>query len=254
MRENAEVLDNSPSDYFQNHFETVPRSQKDKMLENHALWDNWPDYEYDNFLIERRKRISDVIKKGWETLIDKNFESNHFSKNSINTTMPWEHSVEDFIGKNIESENLEYKSTYQWDTKQNKQNPDVLKPIIVRTIASFLNAKGGTLLIGIDDEGKVLGIENDLNIFNGSFDDLQKNISNYIADTIGKEHIHQIGIKILPIDDKNIIRIDVEKSFTEVWIKYKGSRDEEFFVRFGPTSNRLSPKEASEYINRNFNN
>ena len=81
----------------------------------------------------------------------------------------------------------------------------------------------------------------------------KKNISNYIADTIGKEHIHQIDIKTIPIDDKNILRIDVQKSFTDVWVKSKGSRDEEFFVRFGPTSNSLSPKEATDYINRNFN-
>ena len=81
----------------------------------------------------------------------------------------------------------------------------------------------------------------------------KKNISNYIADTIGKEHIHQIDIKTIPIDDKNILRIDVQKSFTDVWVKSKGSRDEEFFVRFGPTSTRLSPKKATDYINRNFN-
>ena len=35
------------------------------MLENHALWDDWADYEYDNFLIERRKRISNVIKMNY---------------------------------------------------------------------------------------------------------------------------------------------------------------------------------------------
>src|SRR5215467_2274435 len=37
----------------------------------------------------------------------------------------------------------------------------ILQTSITKTIASFLNAKGGTLLVGVDDSGTVIGIEPD---------------------------------------------------------------------------------------------
>ena len=56
--------------------------------------------------------FKDTYKRGWETLIDKNFESNNYSRNTTKTTMPWEHSVEDFIGKNICVNPFTFKKEY----------------------------------------------------------------------------------------------------------------------------------------------
>src|ERR1019366_8408678 len=54
-----------------------------------------------------------------------------------------------------ESITVEFKSSARWDVKQNTQNK-AMEQIIVKTVAAFLNAEGGTLLIGVDDAGQVL--------------------------------------------------------------------------------------------------
>ena len=46
------------------------------------------------------------------------------------------------------------------DLKQNTQNK-AMEQAVVKTVAAFLNTEGGTLLIGVDDSGTVLGVAND---------------------------------------------------------------------------------------------
>ena len=36
-----------------------------------------------------------------------------------------------------------------------------LEEVILKTVAAFANSQGGTLLIGVDDEGTILGLEQD---------------------------------------------------------------------------------------------
>src|SRR6266571_9260234 len=59
-----------------------------------------------------------------------------------------------------ESDELEFKSTLRWDLKEGTVNKR-LEEVIAKTVAAFANSQGGTLLIGVDDEGQVLGLEHD---------------------------------------------------------------------------------------------
>jgi Schlafen, AlbA_2 len=59
-----------------------------------------------------------------------------------------------------ESQTIEFKSTLRWDSESQKANKE-LERAVVKTIAAFLNTDGGVLLIGVDDEKKVLGLEGD---------------------------------------------------------------------------------------------
>jgi Putative DNA-binding domain len=59
-----------------------------------------------------------------------------------------------------ESGKLEFKSTLRWDMKAGKTNPAVERASL-KTICAFLNATGGTLLIGVRDDGSIEGIESD---------------------------------------------------------------------------------------------
>ena len=60
-----------------------------------------------------------------------------------------------------ESNTLEFKSTLRYDLEQQKVNKDLAK-VIPKTLAGFLNAEGGMLLIGVADNGQILGLENDI--------------------------------------------------------------------------------------------
>ena len=57
---------------------------------------------------------------------------------------------------------LEFKSSLRWDYRQEKPNP-ILEDVILKTVAAFGNSDGGILLIGVDDNKNILGLQNDYN-------------------------------------------------------------------------------------------
>ena len=59
-----------------------------------------------------------------------------------------------------ESATVEFKSTARWCVNT-KQKADYVELSAVKTVAAFLNAEGGTLVIGVDDAGAVLGLADD---------------------------------------------------------------------------------------------
>ncbi len=55
---------------------------------------------------------------------------------------------------------LEFKSSFRWDLRQNQANKG-LEAVILKTIAGFMNGNGGTLLIGVADDGAIVGLKPD---------------------------------------------------------------------------------------------
>ena len=61
-----------------------------------------------------------------------------------------------------EDEFLEFKSTLRWDIKQDSAKTGIPEKAVIKTIAGFLNARhGGTLLVGVADDGSLYGLEDD---------------------------------------------------------------------------------------------
>ena len=60
-----------------------------------------------------------------------------------------------------ESDTVEFKSSLRWDYKQQRANTDLEREVI-KGVVGFLNSEsGGTLIIGVDDDKRVLGLERD---------------------------------------------------------------------------------------------
>ena len=87
-----------------------------------------------------------------------------------------------------ESLTVEFKSTFQWDVYQGKSDNERILDIL-KSIAGFLNAKGGTLFIGVveDKTGAltVCGISQDLKLNENSTDKLQRRLHDFITTRIG---------------------------------------------------------------------
>ncbi len=148
-----------------------------------------------------------------------------------------------------ESETLEFKSTLQWDVKEKKVNK-VLRKQAIKAIAAFLNSSGGNLLIGVDNEGKILGIEDDLKALNESKDKFAVMLTGLITDYIGTEFSRCIKIGFERIGDQEICRLDVDKAHAPAY--FKGDRGSELYTRFGPSSRMLDTKESVAYIRANW--
>ena len=157
-----------------------------------------------------------------------------------------------------ENEKVEFKSVLYcniFDKKKNKKNAFKC----VRSIAAFLNSKGGTLLIGVSDDKSILGLENfDYTLLNGDdkADLFKLELDNLIKTTFG-DNIHRIiNIKIIEINDKNICEIRIlNKNYKPTYITKKevgeNSRDA-FYIRRSASTSELIKNEKEEYIKEHW--
>ena len=60
-----------------------------------------------------------------------------------------------------ESKTLEFKSSLRWNLQEDRRDDKHVTHAALKTIAAFLNTEGGDLLIGVDDDRQVLGIDHD---------------------------------------------------------------------------------------------
>ena len=144
-----------------------------------------------------------------------------------------------------ESETLEFKSSLQWDEKRDELNKALRKQVL-KTIAAFLNANGGTLLIGVDNEGQVLGIEKDLKLHKESKDKFANQLTTLITEYIGAQFSPQIRISFEAVNDQVICRIEVDHAPSPSY--FKGEKGSEFYTRFGPTTRLLDSKDSVAYV------
>jgi CheY-like chemotaxis protein len=142
-----------------------------------------------------------------------------------------------------ENDRFEIKSTLRWNLKSNKPGKEI-ESAWLKTIIAFLNTDGGILLIGVADDGNVLGLEPDK--FPNS-DRYLLHVNNLIRDRIGMEVTQRIKFELKPLDGKDVLCIQCLASPEPAFLK--NDRDEEFHVRMGPGSRKLTSRETLRYMN-----
>ncbi len=146
---------------------------------------------------------------------------------------------------------LEFKQTLRWDAKNGVSSKDLEKAVI-KTIAAFLNSVGGTLLIGVTDNGTIHGIEEDLNsLVRKDRDGFENHINQLLKHAIGAEFRQYITVSFVAFDSKEVAVIEVDPSPKPVYVKLNGS--EEFFIRTGNTTSPLKLSEVGSYIESHWN-
>ena len=157
------------------------------------------------------------------------------------------------ILQNNENRHLEFKSSLRWDYRQNKVNPD-LELVILKTIAAFGNSDGGILLIGVDDDKNILGLEQDYNSLKKKDADFYEvYMRNLFHKYFGVKYTTE-NIRMDFINDgaKEVCLIEVFKADEPLYMKVKeknGSVSEKFYVRSGNSSQQInSLKDINDYI------
>lgn len=144
-----------------------------------------------------------------------------------------------------ESATLEFKSTLQWDLIQNRVNKN-LRHSVLRTIVAFLNSHGGTLVIGVEDDGKVCGLDNDLKTLRGSVDRFGQLFTSLVSEYIGPEYSALIKIRFDTLDGKTVCVVETDKAQEPAFLK--GMQGKEFHIRVGTTTRMLDAEETFNYI------
>jgi hypothetical protein len=141
-----------------------------------------------------------------------------------------------------EDDKLEFKSTLRWNIKADKPGKEI-ELSCLKTIVAFLNTNGGSLLVGLEDDGTILGLNADRFPNDDKF---LLHFNNLIKQHIGLEQTKFISFAITNIDDKSIFVVDCKKADTPVFLKHKD--EEDFYVRLGPGSRKLSTSAAMQYL------
>ncbi len=151
-----------------------------------------------------------------------------------------------------ESNTLEFKSTLRYCLRE-KSPQKYVEHATMKTLAAYLNSTGGTLLIGVDDSGAILGLDNDFSTFShkkpDKVDEFLKHFDNLIANNFGDHIHHYLDIQIATVEGKSVCAVTIqEKASDAVWLTNKEKNTEQFYIRRSASTIELSPREAMQYI------
>ena len=145
-----------------------------------------------------------------------------------------------------ESNGVEFKSTLRTNLHTG-QTDEKMHLSVLKTIAGFLNARGGTLLIGVADDGEVLGIAAD-----GfpSEDKMGLHLVNLLRDRIGEVFLPYVHLHFEEQDDQRVLSVKCEKGPKAAFVK--DGKEYRFYVRGGNATLELSGPSIQDYVATRF--
>lgn len=239
---NYSISDKSPSEYL-----PIVKSEYPEALVKQFIPDTpelWDAEKFDDFLLSRRNWIAKEINDFLLRL--KNHSPDNNEVKEVKQVKNWN----EYFSQE-ENNFTEYKSSLRVCLRENKPMPYV-EHSILKTINGFQNSEGGTLYIGIEDDGNILGLEKDFSSFgNKGKDGFLLHFDNMIINGLGKEQQADIEIKFESVAEKEFAIVEVSASNKPVFINVNGKK--EFYVRHAASSRSYDISEAYEYINKHWN-
>ncbi len=140
---------------------------------------------------------------------------------------------------------VEFKSTVRTNLKTGKVGKEI-EFAWLKAIVAFLNSDGGALLIGVTDAGEVCGLEAD-NFENN--DRCLLHVKNLLNQYIGAELSPFIDISLIEQQRGVVVMVECLKVADPVFLKI--GKNEEFYIRSGPSSVKLSPSQIVNFVQQN---
>jgi hypothetical protein len=204
----------------------------------------WKIENYERFLVERRKTLALELNSFLEGIT-----ASGKSTSAV--------SIDDLIAEG-ESDELEFKSSLRWDYKQECVNKK-LEEVILKSIASFANGQGGTLMIGVGDGGTPLGLERDYGSLGEGVDrdKFELHLRNLLKHAFGGSFAtSKVHVSFPSIGGMEICQIDVAQAHKPIILKIldkNGQPAEKFYVRSGNSSIEMPLSEMHSYVSERFN-
>lgn len=147
---------------------------------------------------------------------------------------------------NGEGEHQEFKASIRWDLRQKKINRE-LEFVIAKTIVGFMNHNGGSLIIGVTDDGEISGLEVDYQTLkNKNRDGFERCLMDIVSARIGVEICSNIHCVFYQIKAKDVCRVIIEPSETPVYLK--DGKISRYFLRAGCSTRELDAREAAKHM------
>ena len=239
--DNIDIGDSKPSEYFPEMWEKLTAKEQEAAAFHHALPDGWEHMDYFDFLAERRRLLADVVKAGFLRL----------KHGPVDPAAPKQPpSVAELLHL-METFHVEFKQSAR--VPESSETPEkVINAEVIKTVAAFMNSDGGTLAIGISDDGDVVGIQPDLDVKNHDLDGYQNWLTSMLANAIGTgptaAYTH---IRFETVEDSVVCLVDVKPSGSAVYAdSIKGT--DVFYVRANNTTRTLTGQELGAYTKERF--
>jgi hypothetical protein len=149
-----------------------------------------------------------------------------------------------------ESKVVEFKSTGRKNLRTGEKDP-AMEYNIVKTLAGFMNSHGGTLVVGVADDGRIIGIEEDYSLLGKKdADGWELWLTDLLSNALGKAAAADVLVSIATVEDRTVARIDVGPAarpvFTSTTSK-SGEKRQSFLVRINNSTQELSGQDAHDY-------
>jgi hypothetical protein len=234
--ENLKINATAPHEYWAKMTEIIDRETLAKQIYWHALPVGWEQLDYTVFLERRRQLIARVVRDAFNTLAGER-------KKYVPIT------VKDLIAAG-ESQTTEFKSSARWNVHTGQNDPK-LGQIIVKGVCGFLNAEGGTLLVGVSDNGDILGIENDFSSLGTKqdTDGYELFLRQLLDSSLSAPTAATVRIRFPEAQGKTVCQISVAASGRPVFAKpvKGGAEATEFWVRVGNATKQLHGDDLLKY-------
>jgi hypothetical protein len=232
---NVRLGNTEPAKYLAEIEQTYPGALAKQFIPQDPVF--WELDRFEDFLAARRALIAEAIDERMEELLEE-------------LEPPKALSLDDMLQAG-ESPLLEYKSSLRWDLRRETVNTELQK-VVAKTIAGLMNFEGGTLLIGVADDGSVLGIENDFKTLQkrGNRDGFEQVLLNALQQYLGLEFIQYAHVLFEEHSSRTVCVVHVERSPKPVYLTDQGSV--EFYVRAGNTTRPLDMQASHDYINMHW--
>lgn len=153
-----------------------------------------------------------------------------------------------------ESEQLEYKSSAFYDYNKT-QIPEIhlFEGSVLKPVAGFLNARGGSLIIGMSDDGEVLGIQADLDAKKWSVDEYVRTLTSKIESAMGSAAAALTTISLKKVQGRHVCVLDVEAAASPTFVKKsKSMKEGALYVRMNNSTRVLEGNEIVKYTARRW--
>lgn len=148
-----------------------------------------------------------------------------------------------------EGETVEFKTSARWDIRSGRIN-GALEDAIAKTIAGFLNHRGGSLLVGVGDSGNIAGLAHDYaTLKRQDRDGFQLFLMTLVKTKLGGPVCPLVHIIFHNVGGKDVCRLVVEPSNQPVYVSANDGKAH-YFVRTGNATRELDVQEALQYISR----
>ena len=203
----------------------------------------WHMERFEDFIEERRIILAEELNRFLSGITTSNLDEGVVE-------------IDDLIAEG-EHNGLEFKSTLRWDLNLSEVSKDRERDIL-KAISAFNNGEGGTLIIGVDDDQNVLGLDLDYATFDeGNKDDFELHLRTLINRTWGVEFATaNINVHFPRFGEYELCEIKVKRGMQPLYLEVQdrhGRKSEKFYVRSGNSSQPFeNPSEIASYVAKRF--